>query len=488
MTDDMVIRVLGDFGPFSKMGKSIGYEIKTKKHHYLLDCGAPLFHQIGGDILMNIQGLILTHCHDDHKRWFTDLVLFNMYECDLCKKVLLLTSEDIYHELVRASGPSLDRSLSQDSKNIIDVPFEQYMDYRIIGPYARYRLVSHDEGAGKTGLYITDRDGNTIGPDKAKIVISQKTQRPRMLFRDPEYNEWVEPESFYPFSSSVFYEDNRNTYHIADHFTVDAMKSPVWHGIPTIGIKIKKDAQTLIFSSDTVNDIHLWKQLYSEKRTQTLPMKKKEFETSSVIYGDINDYIERVWSEQRYREAVKVFHEGNVIHDVSDLQSIVHTDYKYLKNTLLEQKRTLLTHGPDLITSEWMLADTEKSFVIKEEQFFEIVDDELYPMNADIYHKDEGKYFVGYQNEKGTYMVYEKNGMLGLTKEEKPGQGQPLYKVDLYEDIGGRYFPRIEDSNTQYYVRSDGKVERLEYSAKGSRGHIIECHRKQLSQRSHAIP
>jgi hypothetical protein len=154
----------------------------------------------------------------------------------------------------------------------------------------------------------------------------------------------------------------------------------------------------------------------------------------------------------------------------------------------LEQKRTLLTHGPDLITSEWMLADTEKSFVIKEEQFFEIVDDELYPMNADIYHKDEGKYFVGYQNEKGTYMVYEKNGMLGLTKEEKPGQGQPLYKVDLYEDIGGRYFPRIEDSNTQYYVRSDGKVERLEYSAKGSRGHIIECHRKQLSQRSHAIP
>jgi hypothetical protein len=468
----ITVRILGDFGPFSRMGKSIGYEIKSGQHHYLLDCGAPLFHQIGGDILMNIQGLILTHCHDDHKRWFTDLVLFNMYECALCKKVLLLTSEDIHHELVKASGPSLDRSLSQDSKNIIDVPFEQYIDYQIIGPYARYRITSRDEGLGKTGLYITDRDGNVIGPDTAKIVISEKTLRPRMLFKDPEYNEWVEPDSFYPFSSTVFYEDKRNTYHIADHFTIDAIKSPVWHGIPTIGIKIKKDAQTLI-----------WKQLYSEKRTQTLPMKRKEFESLPVIYGDINDYIERIWSEQRYREAVKIFHEGNVIHDVSDLQSVVHTDYKYLKNTLLEQNRTLLTHGPDMITSEWMLADTEKSFMIKGEQFFEIVDNDVYPMNADIYHKDKGKYFVGYRNRNGTYMVYEKDGLLGLTKEAVPDQSKQLYRIDLYEDIGGRYFPRIEDKDAHYYVRSDGTVERMEYSTNGSQGYVVECHRKKLSKK-----
>jgi hypothetical protein len=398
--------------------------------------------------------------------------------------VLLITSEDVHREIVRASGPSLDRSLSDDSKNIIDVPFEQYIDYQIIGPYARYRIVSRDEGAGKTGLYVSDRDGNIIGPDKAKIIISQKTRRPRMLFKDPEYNEWVEPESFYPYASSVFYEDNRNTYRIDDHFTVDAMKSPVWHGIPTIGIKIKKDDNILIFSSDTVNDLELWEKLYSEKRSQTLPMKKNKFETASVIYGDINDYIERVWSKQRYEEAVKVFHEGNVIHDVSDIQSIVHTDYRYLKDTLLERERTLLTHGPDMITSEWMLADTEKSFIIKGEQFFEIVDDEVYPMNADIYHKDEGRYFVGYRSENGIYTVYEKNGMLGLSKEEKPGLGQPLFKVDLYEDIGGRYFPRIEEDNSHYFIRRDGKVERLEYSANGSRGHNVECHRKKLSKRT----
>ncbi len=304
-----------------------------------------------------------------------------------------------------------------------------------------------------------------------------------MLFKDPEYNEWVEPDSFYSFSSTVFYEEERNTYHIANHFTIDAIKSPVWHGIPTIGIKIKKDAQTLIFSSDTVNDVHLWKQLHSEKRTQTLPMKRKEFESLSVIYGDINDYIERIWSERRYREAVKVFHEGNVIHDVSDLQSVVHTDYKYLKNTLLEQNRTLLTHGPDMITSEWMLADTEKSFMIKGEQFFEIVDDNVYPMNADIYHKDQGKYFVGYRNRNGIYTVYEKDGLLGLTKEDIPDHARQLYRIDLYEDIGGRYFPRIEDTNARYYVRTDGTVELLEYEANGSRGHVVECHRKKLSEK-----
>lgn len=40
------------------------------------------------------------------------------------------------------------------------------------------------------------------------------------------------------------------------------------NGLPGIGIRIKTDKESLVFSSDTVNDDMLWKQLYTEKREQ----------------------------------------------------------------------------------------------------------------------------------------------------------------------------------------------------------------------------
>jgi predicted transcriptional regulator len=482
MTNEIILRILGDVGPFSRMGKSIGYQITIGKSSYLLDCGAPLFQQMGGHELKEIKGLIVTHCHDDHKRWFTDLALFNLYVPDVTHEVFFLTSEDVKEELINASGPALDRSLSDDSKLIIDISYEDYFNHEILGPRAKYIIVSRDEGNGKTGLYITDREGNIVGPDTAKIVISQKTKRPRMLFKAPVYGEWIEPESFYPFSSDIFYEKEKNIYKDSEGFTIEAIKAPVWHGIPVIGIKIETDKETLIFSSDTVNDINLWKELYTEKRTQRLNMSKKEFESANVIYGDINDYIERVWSEERYREATNAFNHGIVIHDVS-VDSSVHTDYRGLKNTLLKKDKVILTHSPDKITSEWPLCDTEKRFKIKGKRFFEIVDDKLYPMNADIYYKEAGRYWVGYRNDNGKYIVYEKNGLLKFSSKEDPSMGKLLYKVDLYEDISGKYFPNLEDKNKMYLKGKDGKTYLIEFTEEGSTGKIIENYRDRLLKR-----
>ncbi|VAX33568.1 hypothetical protein MNBD_NITROSPIRAE03-1876 [hydrothermal vent metagenome] len=480
MTDGITVRILGDFGPFSSMGKSISYQITIGQSVYLIDCGAPLFQQIGSQGLSEIKGLIITHCHDDHKRWFTDLALFNMYAPDISQKVFFLTSEDIHNELIRASGPALDRSLSNDSKNIIDIACEEYTDYRIIGPRAKYRIVSVDEGGGKTALYITDDNVNVVGPDIAKIVISDKTGRPRMLFKDPDYNEWVEPESFYPYSSSIFYEEDRNIYKTPEGFTFEAIKSPVWHGVPCIGIKITTDRETLIFSSDTVNDRELWKQLYTEKRVQRLKMSREEFESAAVIFGDINDYIERIWGEARYRAAINAFNDGIVIHDIAAGNSIVHTDYEKLKNTSLKKEKVILTHSLDGITSEWVLCDAGKSFKIKGDAFFEMVGDEPYPMNADIYNKEGGRYFVGYKNEEGRYNVYEKDGLLSLSSAAGPEPGILLYRVDMYEDISGRYFPKLEEENAMYLERGDGRVELIEFTGEGSRGRIVKDHRAGL--------
>ncbi len=483
MSDGIKLRVLGDFGPFSRMGKSISYQITIGTSSYLIDCGSPLFQQIGGYGLKNIKGLIITHCHDDHKRWFTDLALFNMYASDFEEKIALFTSEEIHDELIKASSPSLDRSLARDSKNIIDIPYDNYVNYQSLGPSAKYRIASIDEGEGKTGLYVKDSKGGIVGPDTAKIIISTKTKRPRMLFKDPDCGEWVEPESFYPFSSDVFYEKNKNILKDSEGFTFEAFKAPVWHGIPVIGVKIKTDKETLVFSSDTVNNKTLWEELYQEKRTPQPDMPKQEFESASVIYGDINKYIERVWSRGRYLDAVKTFDNAVVIHDVSIRSESVHTTYNGLKDTFLDKERVILTHAPDMIVSEWALCDTEKNFHIKGNSFFEIAGDDLYPMNADIYYKKGGRYWVGYKNDKGRYTVYEKDGILSLSREDGPDVGTPLYKVDLYEDISGMYFPELEEENVVYMKRKDLKVELVRFTEDGSTGMIIDSYRGRLSKR-----
>jgi hypothetical protein len=411
------------------------------------------------------------------------MALFNMYAADVNHKVLLLASEDVHRELMNSSGPALNRSLAWDSKNVIDIRYEDYIEHQLIGPRAKYLIVSDNEGEGKKGLYVKDREGNIIGPDKAKIVVSAKSNRARMLLRDPDYGEWVEPESFYTFSSGAFYEEKRNVFEGKEGFTIEAIKAPVWHGVPATGIRVSTSNETVVFSSDTVNDLELWKSLHSEKRVQNLNVTKKEFESTSVLYGDINDYIERTWSEERYHDAVNAFNNAIVIHDVSIDAGAVHTEYNRLKNTALKQDKVILTHAPDKITSEWALCDTDKNFRIVNDKFYEIVGDKLYPMNADIYAKDAGKYWVGYKNDKGKYRVYDKKGFLSISIDESPDLGKFMFRVDLYQDILGKYFPKMERDNAAYVKRSDSRVELVEITDNGSVGKIVEDYRDRLLKR-----
>jgi glyoxylase-like metal-dependent hydrolase (beta-lactamase superfamily II) len=146
--DRITVHVLGDHGPFSRVGKSVGYKLRIGQSVFLLDCGAPLFQQIGGHGLKEVEGLILTHCHDDHKRWFTDLALLFRYAPDMRKKLRLFTTEAVYDDLREASIPALTKGLSDDSKTVTDVAFEDFINYRIIAPRARYRIVAGEEGLG----------------------------------------------------------------------------------------------------------------------------------------------------------------------------------------------------------------------------------------------------------------------------------------------------------------------------------------------------
>ena len=485
-SDGITVKVLGDYGPFSMMGKSIGYQVTITcpvgtcpagtcpagSNSYLVDCGTPLFQQMGGDGLKTIQGLIITHCHDDHKRWFSDLALFHMYAPDMKRKVFLLTSETVKEGLFRASGPALETSLTSDSRQVADVSYGDYIDFRLIGPRARYRIKYGDDGT--MGIHVSDMDGNPVAPGRAKVIISNKTGRHRLLFKDPHYEEWVEPGSFYPFSSDLFYDEEKNIYRDPEGFTIEAINAPVWHGVPAIGVKFKTGSETLIFSSDTVHDRQLWEKLYSGKRTQRLSMTKKEFEAAPVIYGDINDYIERTWSRERFEDAVRSFEGAVVIHDITARRNPVHTNYRSLKNTALKKENSILTHSPDTMTSEWVLSEADKVFRIKGDSFYEVAADGLHPFDADIYHKESGRYYVGYKNESGNYIVYEQDGLLSISRAERPQSGKALYRVDLYEDIGGRYYPKIENKNALYRMRADEKVELVKFDEEGSRGEVVE--------------
>ena len=280
----------------------------------------------------------------------------------------------------------------------------------------------------------------------------------------------------------MFYEKDKNVYKDPEGFTIEAVKDHVWHGLSGIGVRFKTENESLLFSSDTVHDKELWRQLYSEKRTTRIPLTQKEFVEASFIYGDINDYIERTWSEERFHDAVASFNDSVVIHDIAIRDSIVHTDYRRLHNTVLQKDKTILTHSPDRMTSEWVLSDAGKSFQIKGGDFFELVGEKLYPLDADIYHKEAGKYYVGYKKRaQGKTTIYENDGALHLSQREKSGAGSPLYQVDLYECIAGKYFPVLEDKKSVYWERPDGEIELVELCKEGSRGKVIDNYRDCLS-------
>lgn len=482
MGNNIRLKILGDFGPFSREGRCISYEVEVDGDIYLVDCGAPLFKQLGGHHLKEVKGLFITHCHDDHKRWFTDLALFHRYAKDIQHKLTLFTTENINDELKKSSSSALSNTLTNCRKSVYGVKYEEYIDFQMIGPRPLYRIISKLEGEGRRQLYIVDQQENVIGPEQAKIVINPETGRARMIFNDPSSGEWVDPELFYTFSDTSFYEANQNIIIGEDDSTIEAIKAPVWHGILGIGLKIRSGGETLIFSSDTVHDQILWKELCQEKHEPLFTeLSRQEFDSAKVIYGNINNYIERVWSQKRYQEAVTSFVDAAVVHDVSVNDSTVHTDYEKLDRTSLDKKHTILVHSPDRCTSEWILSCADKEFTIQNNTFIEKVGECLLPCDADIYHREEGRYFVGYKNEKGKYTVYEKDGLLSLSNAYN-FNGRPYLKVDLYEDVGGRYFDKLDDKNSAYVALENGRIELVHYSEDGSHGVTLgEGKRKQLS-------
>jgi len=479
MKHDILFEVIGNTSPFSMMGESSCYMVTVNNRSYLLDCGSPIFPYLGYKGISEIKGIFATHSHEDHKRWFTDIVLFTFYNPLYKHKVKLISSEVILEEYSKNSKAALERSLSRDSKRIIDVPYEEMVEPVVIGPRSKYFINLKTSPDGSFHYQVESREGQVIGPEKAKIVINPAANRPRLLFKDDETGEWVEPESYYFLGSEAFYEKDRNVYRDDEAgLTVEPIKASAWHGVPTIAYKFVTGENKLLFSADTVYRPALWKQLCEEYRPQRFEsIGREEFERSSVLFGDINDFIERTWSRERYENAVSAYQGSVVVHDVARKNSIVHTDYVDISDAPID--KLLFTHNPDNLTAFRPILKSNRKLVLRHGEIYESVKGKLYTFDADVYIHHFSCDLVGYRSETGDYKVIEKDGLLGIVGTDEPDKG--LMTVDLYQDIGGEYFPLLTDQNRSYLVREDGQVEEVTRVGNTSRGRIVENLRGELS-------
>jgi putative transposase len=480
MSHDIEFEVIGNTSPFSLMGESSCYLITVNGRSYLLDCGTPIFPYLGYQGISEIKGIFATHSHEDHKRWFTDIVLFSFYNPVLKSKVRLVSSETILDEYAKNSKGALERTLSFDSKKVIDVPYENMVEPIVIGPRSKYFINLKKGGSGFFYYQVEDRQGNVIGPDKAKIFINPAATRPRLLYKDDETGEWVEPESYYCFDSGLFYEKDKNVFYDGEAgLTVQAVKSTVWHGVPTIAFKFMTKENSLFFSADTVYRPDLWLQLCEERQPQRFnTITSSEFEKSSIIIADINDFIERTWSRQRYESAMSAYEGSVVVHDVARNKSIVHTDYADIAKAPFQH--IFFTHNPDNLTSWRPILTSRKKLVLSKGEVSESVKGVLYPYDADVYVHHLSGDFVGYKSEKGSYKVIEKDRLLGIVGSDDPQEG--LMRVDLYQDLRGEYFPLLSSFNKVYYIRDDERVEERTFDSNRSSGRVVQSMRGSIGR------
>lgn len=471
------VRILGESDPFSANGKSTGYYLDINGHAYLLDCGAPLFQALSVDEIKKIEGVFATHSHEDHKRWFTDLALYRYY-CNSNGHLLKLITRDLIHEeFHKTSRAALERTLTPDSKKIIEIPYERFVKKVFIGSNPRYHIMPYKRNAEEGIVWrVVDEQGTILPPERAKVVIHPDANRPRMLFCDPRTGDWVEPESYYALGDQRFYlgESNKITDKEGD-FHVEAFKG--WHGPPTTAFKITTEKESILFSGDTVYNPSLWDDLCNTKYEMNLgPMSKAEFLSASVIYGDINDYIERTWSKERKTQSYKAYENTILFHEVAKLKSVVHTDYPVIAKS--GYKDIIFTHTPDRMVTRHPMVRTGMCVRIIGKKYYDEIDGKLWKFSADCYMKHDDNCFVGYKNPRGTHkLVEEENGLLAVYPLKAATTGKTLMKIKLLQDVNGYYYP-VRNGHDVYYTRPDGKVEYVKYSAKGSRGAVARNIRK----------
>jgi ribonuclease BN (tRNA processing enzyme) len=475
------LKIIGDSGPFSRLGKSIGYHLTYGDASYLLDCGAPVFQILGQNGLKELDGIIATHAHEDHKRWFTDIALYQKFSLDRDDRITLIGTHEIIRQYRLASPAALERTLNYKSNNLRSLRFEDYIEPQYIGPEPKYKIKKLSDGNGSFQWRVVDQSNDPLPPDRAKVIKPAEAIIPSMIIKDEKDGVWVEPNSYYSLDDSRFYDTDGSvsSYDLGKNFSLKPYRAPAWHGPSTTAFSISLPEGEIFFTSDTVYNPTLWDEL-TEPRDSRLSRDELD---RSYIEGAVEDYIECVWSEKRLERAKSVYEKDCIyIHDVSGPDAKVHTAYKHLKDFDSEM---LLTHSPDVFTTKHPMAHLNKTYTLRDNQLLERTKDgELYPLDAVCYFKKFSQYYVGYKDPDGDFILVEKSpGDFGIDYEEAEVAPDTtvICRISLYRDLGGRYFPTLKHENEEYRTRPDGQVERIVNHSNGSKGDIMEDSRRSLS-------
>ncbi|MGH7143484.1 MAG: hypothetical protein ACREJ2_05035 [Planctomycetota bacterium] len=475
------VEALGDSPMFSDYGKNTSFLIYAGYKKFLIDCGANPFARLGHDGLANLGALIVTHSHDDHRRWFTEMALYRFYHPGIKLKLPVVATETVLEELCISGQSALERTLTPDRKLATETPMEEFIEQIPIGPRAKYvaAAIKLDRKGGPVWRIVERATGKIVPPEKGKVVLRNKGGRPRMLMRDEASGAWVEPENYYDFGDAAFYEaDPRDFVEAETGLRFRAVKAPVWHGPSAIGLKLETSSTHLAFSGDTVYDPELWQELTAE-RQQNLPLSEAGFRDAAVLYGDINRFIQRVWSPERLARALAMFEGYALFHEADNEHSIVHT--RHSKLLTHPTKPQVVTHVPDVFTSPYPIANRTKVYVAQGNQVREMGRQGPMPFIADIYHRDSaGNMFAGFADDAGEYGFFtdQKGNFKLLLLDDIPTKVEKRYK--LYRDIDGGYYQNPK-SDESLRLRPDGQVELLKSSAQGSSGSVVEDLRPMLT-------
>lgn len=475
------VEALGDSPMFSDYGKNTSFLIYAGYRKFLIDCGANPFARLGHDGLANLGALIVTHSHDDHRRWFTEMALYRYYHPGIRRKLPVVATDNVLEELCISGQSALERTLTPDRKMATETPMEEFIEQIPIGPRAKYFATSIklDRKGGPVWRIMDRATGKLVPPEKGKVVLRNKGGRPRMLMRDDATGAWIEPECYYDFTDAAFYEEDLRDYVEPETgLRIRAVKAPVWHGPSAIGLLLQTSSTRLAFSGDTVYDPELWSEL-TLPRQQDLPMSQPGFLDASVLYGDINRFVERIWSQQRLERALTIYNDHALFHEADAEHSVVHTRHSRLLTH--PAKVQVVTHVPDVFTSPYPIANRTKVYMVQEKQVREMGRQGPMPFIADIYHRDSvGNMYAGFEDANGSFGFFtdQKGNYKLLLLDDIPTKVEKRYT--LYRDIDGGYYQNPKTDET-LRLRPDGQVELLKTTAGGSLGTVVEDLRPQLT-------
>ena len=449
--------VLGDYSTFSRAGKGIGYRIRAGGAEFLLDCGAPVFHQLGKKGMRDLDGIIITHSHEDHKRWLTEIGLFNKYRALNLSPFPLYGIEEVLEEIKTTAAYPLEQSLSEDSRNIVNISYEEFFENNKLGPEARFWPVK----IKNKGWRVVDEKENILPPDRAKVFPHPGNRPPRFLFKDPEEKIWVEPASFYDYTDDRFYRNTDSLgLELESGLSITPVKATFWHGLPGSSYLFSYENEHVLFTSDTHYDPQLWKKLAERKNSAQDPLEDSvagKFEVSD----DINKYIQQTWSEKRLQRALS-FYNGDypIVHDVTSSRGVVHTPYKSLEDFNGE---LLLTHSPDTFTALDPICAPGQSYLVKNNKFFIVAADKTFQTPGDCFSRENERFYIGRNNQSGSHLLVKTEGgdyQILHEDEAIPDDVEKICEIKLYEQIKGDYYPVPEDPRQNYYIDEEDKVIR----------------------------